>query len=147
MLPKIGVTSHWPTPVAVLICTLHPLIFTELVPRLCNSMKSCVNVVPPPPYTWLMTTSEGTACAGVPASISPGNSTSSATSTGRNKTDMLLNECIDQSSLAARLGRQAVTLTVDGAFTSGPGHESRGSSGRAGPSAAGSHPGASPART
>ena len=50
-------------------CTLQLLRFTGLAPRLNNSMKSLrysAPVLPPPPYTWLMTISEA-ASAGIPS--------------------------------------------------------------------------------
>src|SRR5215510_10327518 len=46
--------------------TDQPVTSTALAPRLNNSMKSFLNVaplLPPPPYTWLMTISGDTACA------------------------------------------------------------------------------------
>ena len=58
-----GVTDHVPVPVAEAYCTDQPARLTLDVPRLKSSMKSCVNVapaLPPPPYTWLMTTSDVT---------------------------------------------------------------------------------------
>ena len=63
MDPLSGVTAHVPVPVALMYCTDQPARLTLDVPRLKSSMKSCVNVapaLPPPPYTWLMTTVDTT---------------------------------------------------------------------------------------
>jgi len=63
MLPVSGVTDHAPVVVAPLYCTDQFVRFTTLVPRLKSSMKSFrsgASAFPPPPYTWLITTSEAT---------------------------------------------------------------------------------------
>jgi hypothetical protein len=56
-----------PVPVALAYCTDMPVSDTAVVPRLNSSMKSFwygAPVFPPPPKTWLITTSaEGIACA------------------------------------------------------------------------------------
>src|SRR4051812_4563892 len=54
-------------PVLDAYCTDHPARLTGALPRLYNSMKSFFSVapeLPPPPYTWLMTTSVDTAVSG-----------------------------------------------------------------------------------
>ncbi|HEY3262243.1 MAG TPA: hypothetical protein VGJ95_18590 [Pseudonocardiaceae bacterium] len=56
-----------PVPVALAYCTDQPATDAGLAPRLYNSTKSLVYgapVLPPPPYTWLITMSGETACAG-----------------------------------------------------------------------------------
>src|SRR5262249_10928607 len=56
-----------PVPVALAYCTDQPATDAGPVPRLYSSTKSLVYgapVFPPPPYTWLITMSGETACAG-----------------------------------------------------------------------------------
>ena len=58
MLPASGVTCQL-EPDDDAYCTDQPSRLTALVPLLCNSMKSLFQVapeLPPPPYTWLITT-------------------------------------------------------------------------------------------
>ena len=55
----VALTPRLPVPVALAYCTDQPFSDTGVVPRLNSSTKSCVNVapvLPPPPYTWLITT-------------------------------------------------------------------------------------------
>src|SRR5690242_13367032 len=67
MMPLRAVACQL-VPAAEAYWTLQPLRSTSTVPLLASSMKSLVNVapeLPPPPYTWLITTSGDAAPAAV----------------------------------------------------------------------------------
>ena len=72
MLPDSVVRDHEEPP-AEAYCTVQPARLTVAVPPLNSSTKSLAYgapLLPPPPYTWLTTTSAETAEAGVGAATS-----------------------------------------------------------------------------
>src|SRR5918997_7038932 len=87
MLPDSAVTCH-EVPAAEAYWTDQPVTSTAAAEVFRSSMKSLVRVapeLPPPPYTWLMTTSGDTAVAGaaVSATAPPRTRTDTASAATR----------------------------------------------------------------